>query len=90
MSIAGPIEIFKALIDGWQPLLGALYITLKVTFLAFLIAVVLGVAALGKPLAPLVDYGSIPVALLTALSGAAYLAAWLRHMAEQPEEGGRP
>ncbi|WVM91599.1 hypothetical protein ULG90_16560 [Halopseudomonas pachastrellae] len=43
--LPGPIEIFKALIDGWQPLLGALYITLKVTFLAFLIAVVLGVAA---------------------------------------------
>ncbi|MEB3734432.1 ABC transporter permease [Halopseudomonas pachastrellae] len=30
--LPGPIEIFKALIDGWQPLLGALYITLKVTF----------------------------------------------------------
>ena len=43
--LPGPIEIFKALIDGWQPLLGALYITLKVTFLAFVIAVVLGVAA---------------------------------------------
>jgi len=47
-------------------------------------------AALGKPLALLVDYGSIPVALLTALSGAAYLSAWLRHMAEQPHEGGTP
>ena len=46
---------------------------------------VLGVAALGKSFASLVDYGSIPVALLTALSGAAYLASWLRHMAEQPE-----
>lgn len=45
---------------------------------------VLGVAALGKPLSQLVDYGSIPVALLTALSGAAYLRAWLRHMAEHP------
>jgi cardiolipin synthase len=45
---------------------------------------VLGVAALGQPLTRLVDYGSIPVALLTALSGAAYLASWLRHMAEQP------
>ena len=43
--LPGPVEIFKALIDGWQPLLGALYITLKVTFLAFAIAVVLGVAA---------------------------------------------
>ncbi len=51
---------------------------------------VLGVAALGKPLAQLVDYGGIPVALLTALSGAAYLMAWLRHMAEQPNEGGTP
>ncbi|MCA3556381.1 CDP-alcohol phosphatidyltransferase family protein [Aestuariivirga sp.] len=51
---------------------------------------VLGMAALGKPLALLVDYGSIPVALLTALSGAAYLSAWLRHMAEQPHEDGTP
>lgn len=46
---------------------------------------VLGFAALGWPLAGLVDYGSIPVAMLTALSGAAYLASWLRHMAEQPD-----
>jgi hypothetical protein len=37
-----------------------------------------------------VDWGSIPVALLTALSGAAYLASWLRHMAEQPEGNNRP
>jgi cardiolipin synthase len=51
---------------------------------------VLGVAALGKPLDMLVDWGSIPVALLTALSGAAYLASWLRHMAEQPDEERRP
>ena len=51
---------------------------------------VLGTAALGKPLERLVDYGSIPVALLTALSGAAYLGSWLRHMAEQPHEDGRP
>ncbi len=52
--------------------------------IAFAVSV-LGLAALGKPLAALVDYGSIPVALLTALSGAAYLASWLRHMAEQPD-----
>ena len=51
---------------------------------------VLGLAALGKPLALFVDYGSIPVALLTALSGAVYLASWLRHMAEQPQGGNRP
>lgn len=57
--------------------------------ISFAVAV-LGVAALGKPLASLVDYGSIPVALLTALSGAAYLATWLRHMAEQPEGDDRP
>jgi cardiolipin synthase len=47
---------------------------------------VLGLAALGDHLAPLVNYGSIPVALLTAASGAAYLVAWLRHMAEGPAE----
>jgi cardiolipin synthase len=51
---------------------------------------VLGVAALGKPIAHLVDYGGIGVALLTALSGAAYLRAWLRHVAEHPDEGTTP
>jgi len=59
-----------------------------VTQLVYLVAV-LGVAAAGVPLNMLVDYGSIPVALLTALSGAAYLRAWLRHMAEQPHEDQR-
>jgi cardiolipin synthase len=54
------------------------------------VVVVLGTAALGKPLDMPVDWGSIPVALLTALSGAAYLASWLRHMAEQPEGNNRP
>ena len=54
------------------------------------VVVVLGTAALGKPLDMPVDWGSIPVALLTALSGAAYLASWLRHMAEQPEGDNRP
>ncbi len=53
------------------------------------VVAVLGVAALGRPLETLVNTGSIPVALLTALSGAAYLVAWLRHMGEGPKEGGR-
>ena len=57
--------------------------------LVFLVAV-LGIAGASRPLAPVVDYGSIPVALLTALSGAAYLRAWFRHMAEQPHEDRRP
>lgn len=57
--------------------------------IVFLVAV-LGVAALGRPLGALVDYGSIPVALLTALSGAAYLTAWLRHMSEEPNEDRTP
>jgi cardiolipin synthase (CMP-forming) len=47
--------------------------------IAFII-VVLGVAALAHPLGPVVNYGSIPVALLTVASGAAYLKAWLEHM----------
>ena len=51
---------------------------------------VLGVAALGRPVGTIVEYGGIPVALLTALSGAAYLSSWLRHMAEQPDEDGAP
>jgi cardiolipin synthase len=57
--------------------------------IAFAVSV-LGVAALGWPLSPLVDYGSLAVALLTLLSGAAYLVAWLRHMAGQPDEDRRP
>jgi cardiolipin synthase len=57
--------------------------------IAYLVAV-LGVATAGEPLNLFVDYASIPVALLTALSGAAYLKAWLRHMAEQPHEDHRP
>jgi hypothetical protein len=48
------------------------------------------VAAAGRPLAALVEYGSIPVGLLTVVSGAAYLNAWLRHMAEEPNEDRRP
>jgi len=57
--------------------------------IVFLVAV-LGFAAAKLPLSAIVDYGSIPVALLTALSGAAYLSAWFRHMAEQPHEDHRP
>lgn len=51
---------------------------------------VLGIAALHHPLSLLVNFGSIPVALLTVLSGAAYLLAWLRHMAEAPHEDRKP
>lgn len=54
--------------------------------ISFAVAV-LGVAAAGRPLGSLVEYGSIPVGLLTVLSGAAYLGAWLRHMAEEPNGG---
>jgi cardiolipin synthase len=57
--------------------------------LAFLV-LGLGIAAAGRPLDQLVDYGSIPVALLTALSGAAYLTSWLRHMAEEPNKDRTP
>lgn len=57
--------------------------------IAFAVSV-LGVAALGWPLGPLVSYGSLPVALLTVLSGAAYLVSWLRHMSEQPHEDHQP
>ncbi len=48
------------------------------------VVLVLGVAALGHPLESLVNYGSIPVALLTVASGAAYLVSWLTHMGEPP------
>lgn len=57
--------------------------------IAFLV-LVLGAAAAGEAMALIVDYGSIPVALLTALSGAAYLRSWFRHMAEEPHEDRSP
>lgn len=71
-----------------KPLRMAPLMVSKVNTLAqILFAVaVLGVAALGEPLQTLVNYGSIPVALLTVASGAAYLVAWLGHMAETPPE----
>ena len=43
--LPGPIEIMKSLITDWKTLLNALLMTLKITLLAFVIAVVLGVAA---------------------------------------------
>ena len=43
--LPGPIEIIKSLITDWKTLLAALMMTLKITLLAFVIAVVLGVAA---------------------------------------------
>jgi len=43
--LPGPIEIMKSLITDWKTLLTALLMTLKITLLAFVIAVVLGVAA---------------------------------------------
>lgn len=42
--LPGPLAIFSALIDNWESLLRALLITLQVTFLAFVISVLLGVA----------------------------------------------
>ena len=57
--------------------------------IVFVVAV-LGVAALREPYDLLVSYGSIPVALLTVLSGAAYLVEWLRHMADGPHEEHKP
>lgn len=43
--LPGPIAIFESLIDNFPALLKALLVTLKVTFLAFIISVMLGVAA---------------------------------------------
>lgn len=51
---------------------------------------VLGAAAARLPLVEIVTLGGIPVALLTLLSGAAYLFAWLRHMAGNDREERRP
>jgi cardiolipin synthase (CMP-forming) len=55
---------------------------------------VLAVAALGEPMDAtmdvLVNYVSIPVALLTVASGAAYLVDWLKHMGEEPSEDNTP
>ncbi|MBL4610457.1 MAG: ABC transporter permease [Pseudomonas sp.] len=43
--LPGPSAIGESLVNDWRPLLAALMITLKVTFMAFAISVVLGVAA---------------------------------------------
>ena len=56
--------------------------------IVFVVAV-LGVAALARPLDVIVNYGSIPVALLTVASGAAYLRAWLEHMDDSTGGSGR-
>lgn len=57
--------------------------------IGFIVAV-LAVAASGGPPGLIVDYGSIPVALLTVLSGAAYLQSWLRHMPDEPHGDASP
>ena len=54
------------------------------------VVVVLGVAALARPLDFIVNSGSIPVALLTVASGAAYLRAWLEHVGDAPKGGAQP
>lgn len=58
------------------------------------VVLALGLAALGRPLDVLVNYGSMIVALLTVGSGAAYLRAWLEHMNDEagsrPPEGPKP
>lgn len=43
--LPGPSAIFGSLIQDWQPLLKALWVTLRVTFAAFAIAIIVGVAA---------------------------------------------
>lgn len=43
--LPGPVAIAEVLVKDWSSLFGALLMTLKVTFLAFAISVVLGVAA---------------------------------------------
>ena len=64
----------------------------KITTVAQLafVVIVLGAAAMAWPLDVIVNYGSIPVALLTVASGAAYLRAWLEHMGEAQAEKGGP
>lgn len=46
---------------------------------------VLAAAALDRDLSLLTSWGALAVGLLTALSGAAYLLTWLRHMANGAE-----
>lgn len=54
------------------------------------VVAVLGVAAINHPLDLLVDFGGLTVAMLTLLSGGAYLVAWLRHVADVPHEDKKP
>lgn len=73
-----PVKVAPILVSKLNTVVQVVYVVL-----------VLGWAAMAWPLDWLVGYGSIPVGLLTALSGAAYLMAWLRHMAETEEGGTR-
>lgn len=54
------------------------------------VVAVLAFLALDRPNDLVVNIGGLAVAVLTVASGAAYLRAWLSHMAEHPEEGKKP
>jgi len=88
LVVSRDVLIVGAIILSWlmaRPLRMAPLMISKVNTAAQILFVVavLGIAALDKPLDMLVAYGSIPVGLLTAASGGAYLLTWLRHVAER-------
>jgi cardiolipin synthase len=57
--------------------------------IAYAVAV-LGVAALDEPVTRVALWAALPVGVLTALSGGAYLITWVRHIAAIETEGRKP
>jgi cardiolipin synthase len=95
LVVSRDVLIVGAIILAWlvaQPLRVSPLMVSKINTVAqvLFVVAVLGAAAFGAPLDLLVFYGSIPVALLTAASGGAYLLTWMRHMGETPPEDRKP
>lgn len=95
LVVSRDVLIIGAIILSWlmaQPIRVRPLLVSKVNTLAQIVfvVVVMGIAALDRPLETLVYYGSIPVGLLTAASGAAYLMTWIRHMGETAPKDPNP
>ena len=95
MVVSRDVLIVGAIILSWlidQPMPMKPLVVSKINTAAQIVFVVavLGISALGQSLDLLILYGSIPVGLLTAASGGAYLMTWMRHISDGPQEDSKP
>ena len=95
LVVSRDILIVGAVILSWlmdRPLRMQPLVTSKVNTAAQIVfaGAVLGVLELRVDIEPLLTAGTILVAALTAASGALYLAAWLRHMANGGKDAAKP